>query len=220
MNNDYMKIITIFRIVEPHICLFCISCNIEFIGHASTLPTKIYFVYFCHINFSSFIRKKKTSVATHGHFASYDIRGPMSRNQPRAHSPPAPVWRQGGTLIPPPPPPHLSLLLPPPPEGAASQSLAVVGGGGDSWSPRVLGMARVVSFMAWAWCDRRAPWRGRSPACGGASRGDLERWLRGGRRGGWEARRRKRRSWRRPEAAAWPALRGSLAVSPRLDSRA
>jgi hypothetical protein len=74
--------------------------------------------------------------------------------------------------------------------------------------------------MAWAWCGRWAPWRDCSPACGGASRGDLERWLRGGRRGGWEARRRQRRSWRRPEAAAWPALRGSLVASPRLDSRA
>jgi hypothetical protein len=59
MNNDYMNIITIFRIVEPHIYLFCISCNVEFIGYASTLPTRIYFVYFCHTNFSSFIRKKK-----------------------------------------------------------------------------------------------------------------------------------------------------------------
>jgi hypothetical protein len=133
----------------------------------------------------------------------------------------APAWRQGGTLIPsPPPPPHLSLLLLPPLEGAAGQSLAVAGGGGDCWSPRVLGTVRVVFFMAWAWCGRRAPWSGSSPACGGASRGDLERWLRGGRRGGWEARRRQRRSWRRPEAAARPALRGSLVASPRLDSHA
>jgi hypothetical protein len=116
--------------------------------------------------------------------------------------------------------PYQSLLLPPPPEGAAGQSLAVAGGGGDCWSPRVLGTARVVSFMVWAWCDRRVPWRGSSPVCGGASRGHLERWLSGGRRGGWEARRRQRRSWRRPEAAARPALRGSLIASPRLDSRA
>jgi hypothetical protein len=84
------------------------------------------------------------------------------------------------------------------------------------WSPSVLGTARVVSFMARAWCGRGAPWRGCSPACGGASRGNLKRWL----RGGWEARRRQRRSWRSPEAAAWPALRGSLIASPRLDSKA
>jgi hypothetical protein len=76
--------------------------------------------------------------------------------------------------------------------------------------------------MAWAWAGSagplacRAPWRGCSPACGGVSRGDLERWLRGRRRGGWEVRRRERRS----EAAVWPALCGSLIASPRLDSRA
>jgi hypothetical protein len=130
----------------------------------------------------------------------------------------SPRGGRGNPNPPPPPPPHLSLLLPPLPEGAAGQSLAVAGSGGDRWSPRMLGTTRVISFMTWVWCGHRAPWRGSSLACGGASRCDLEWWLHGGRRGGWEAQRRQRRSWRRPEAAAQPALHGSLVASPRLDS--
>jgi hypothetical protein len=136
-----------------------------------------------------------------------------------AKEPPSrPRVAAGGTLIPPPPPPFPPL----------SPSPAAARGRGRSKPSRCRrrrGLLVPSRARNGAGCLLHGVGMVRPPGTmarqlSGVSRGDLERWLRGGRRGGWEARRRQRRSWRRPEAAARPALCGSLVASPRLDSRA